>query len=483
MLDIEKITLTDKVNIESARAIYNGLSETMKSIVPETIVTKIVLAEKAIYDIEVVNEFLAKMNAIGEVSFNDVSQQAIISARESYEDLTEDQKAIIVSIDILTSAEETYAEFAINAINDLIDKETITLEIKDDVVSAREIYTSLTDEEKNYVSDEVLAKIVSAEQEIIDIESANYVIGLIDVLPVDITIDDRDNVILAKNSYELLTDDQKAKISTELSVKLNEAVLIINGIDAVNDFITKMNAIGNVIYNDECKQAIISARTAYNALTDKQKANVGDISILTNAESVYTGFVATEIYALIDIDNITIENKVAIESAKTIYDGLNEKMKSLISAKIVTKLMSAVETIANIEAVNDFITKMNAIGQVNYDNDSKQAIELARNTYNALTDEQKTMTDSIETLTEAEKIYTGFATTEIRTLVNVDNITLDNKDDVVLAREIFDSLTKEEQLYVSEKVLAKLVSAERYCKICQRNIRCFDRRPKSKNIS
>ncbi|MBQ7597630.1 MAG: InlB B-repeat-containing protein [Clostridia bacterium] len=54
--------------------------------------------------------------------------------------------------------------------------------------------------------------------------------------------------------------------------------------DAVEE---KISAIGEVVYTDECKAKIDDARTAYDALTDDQKAIVENYSALTAAEEKY----------------------------------------------------------------------------------------------------------------------------------------------------------------------------------------------------
>ena len=59
---------------------------------------------------------------------------------------------------------------------------------------------------------------------------------------------------------------------------------------AAADAVTaKINAIGTVTYTAECKEKIDAARTAYNALTEAQKALVSaeTLAVLTNAETTY----------------------------------------------------------------------------------------------------------------------------------------------------------------------------------------------------
>ena len=56
---------------------------------------------------------------------------------------------------------------------------------------------------------------------------------------------------------------------------------------AANAVIAKIDAIGTVEYNDDCKAKIDAAREAYEELTDAQKALVTNYDVLTTAEANY----------------------------------------------------------------------------------------------------------------------------------------------------------------------------------------------------
>ena len=59
----------------------------------------------------------------------------------------------------------------------------------------------------------------------------------------------------------------------------------------------------------------------------------------------------------------------------------------------------------NQATINDVIEKINAIGEVAYTPECKDKIDVARNAYNALTDEQKALVSNYATLTAAEARY------------------------------------------------------------------------------
>ena len=115
-----------------------------------------------------------------------------------------------------------------------------------------------------------------------------------------------------------------------------------------------IDAIGDVTLTDDCKAKIDAARTAYDALTDAQKALVSKLDILTDAEA---------------------------------------------------KLAQLKKEAADKAAVDDVIAKIDAIGKVKLDKDSKAKITAARAAYDALPDELKELVTNYETLTKAERRY------------------------------------------------------------------------------
>ena len=120
---------------------------------------------------------------------------------------------------------------------------------------------------------------------------------------------------------------------------------------AVDDLI---DAIGDVTLTDDCKAKIDAARTAYDALTDTQKALVSKLDILTDAEA---------------------------------------------------KLAQLKKEAADKAAVDDVIAKIDAIGKVKLDKASKAKITAARAAYDALDDELKAQVTNYNTLLAAEKRY------------------------------------------------------------------------------
>ena len=129
-------------------------------------------------------------------------------------------------------------------------------------------------------------------------------------------------------------------------------------IDAANEVVSEINAIGIVEYTDVCKSRIDAARSAYDALTTDQQALVTNYNVLTGAERKY------------------------------------ENLKN--AAEIAAANAAAAKVVAD---------KIDAIGNVEYTDACWSKIEEARSAYNALTKEQQALVANYSTLTNAENAY------------------------------------------------------------------------------
>ena len=124
-------------------------------------------------------------------------------------------------------------------------------------------------------------------------------------------------------------------------------------------------------------------------MTDDQKALVENYDELTDAEKSFKelddNHEFNEVMDLIDeIGEIKYpDSKEAIEAARDAYDKLSEEWKTLV--KNYDELTNAEDTY---NAVKEVVDLINVIGEVKYP-DSKEAIEAARSAYDELTDVQK----------------------------------------------------------------------------------------------
>ena len=117
---------------------------------------------------------------------------------------------------------------------------------------------------------------------------------------------------------------------------------------AVENVVTLINAIGEVSYNDDCKQKIDAAREAYDKLTDAQKELVDNYQTLTDAEAKYKSLVPSEKNSITEVVVNKIKDQYYTGKAKkpslTItYKGSNLKVNEdyTVNYKNNTKIGTA----------------------------------------------------------------------------------------------------------------------------------------------
>ena len=317
--------------------------------------------------------------------------------------------------------------------------------------------------------------------------------------PSQVTLEDKDTIINLYQKYQNLTDDQKQYVTAEQTQKLTDAYNKIQELikaqeenqkaaDAVSE---KINGIGEVTLDSE--QAITDARTAYNALTDDQKALVSSETLkkLDDAEKRLTELkeeqrlnqeAADHVSGLINAlpENITLENKSAVEEAKQAYDNLTEAQKALVSDIAVQKLnvvQAEIERLEKIEsdkaAAQTVIDKITALPE-QITLDDEQAIIDAETALNALTADQKGYVDSelIKKLTDArdtleilklQQMENQAAAQKVTDLVaNYDGkeLTIEDVAGVEQLLNMYKALTPEQKAYLTSETVDKIGSLE-----------------------
>lgn len=248
------ITLDSKNAVNAARNAYNILTASQKGYV--TNYSKLLAAENRIVELEAeaaeqaeINAVIAAINAIpDDVTLEDKS--IVTAARNSYNALDNSQKAKVINYDDLTNAEAVIAALEAQENADKTDKaaadtvinlintipEEVTLEDKALVESVRKAYDALTNTQKALVAN--YSNLIDAEAKIHALEvyeeasendkkAANKVIALIDAIPANVTLSNRDTVTAAREAYDALTDGQKALVTNykkliEAEVKIAE---------------------------------------------------------------------------------------------------------------------------------------------------------------------------------------------------------------------------------------------------------------------
>ncbi len=238
-----------------------------------------------------------------------------------------------------------------------------------------------------------------------------------------------------------------------------------------------IDAIGEVTLESE--EAITAARTAYDALTDNQKALVTNYETLTAAETALAELKEQQSQQKIDaviakiaaIGEVTLESEGVITEAREAYDALSEAEQSKVTnyetlTAAEQKFAELKEEQASAEKVAAVIAKIDAIGEVTLE--SETAITEARTAYDALTDAEKALVTNYETLTAAEARLAELKEQQIseekiaevndKIAAIPDEITLDNEAAIIAAREAYDALTDEQKAQVTD--YDKLLAAE-----------------------
>ena len=372
-------------------------------------------------------------------SYNYKSMESGLSiTRAAYNALSETSQKNVTNYQKLVDAENGVASFKKTAdlsvkIAALPSVYRATLEDVEAVKSVQEIYESLTQEEKDRLTVNEYNKLMALIEKIdgLNHEAAKKVIAYIVAIgPIgEITLDSAEQIQKARAGYNALNRyaqhivdwaepvDYSTLVDAEAKLKeLQDAAAEQERIDkaaaaAVDSLIAE---IGDVTLDS--KQAIETARAAYDNLTPTQKTYVTKLNTLTAAEAAYKNLVdqkaADDVTEKIkEIGKVTLESKTAIEAARAAYNALTNDQKLLV--KNYDVLTAAEAELARLEAEAKDKADREAAAQVDemierlfpVNRYSGPAIRMARAAYEALTEDQKALVTRYNDLVRAEKEY------------------------------------------------------------------------------
>ncbi|MBR4496550.1 MAG: hypothetical protein IKP12_05415 [Acholeplasmatales bacterium] len=327
-----------KAKIDSARASYNLLTEDQKALV--TNYDTLTLSEKVYQgyvDQDEASQVDALIDSIGDVEYTESCKNIIEASRKAYDALTDTQKTLVTKLETLTEAEATYAILkdnhekaaAVIALINAIGKVTYSLEAKAKIDSAREAYDLLTATQKALVTN--YATLIAAESFYSklkdDHEKADATDALIDAIG-DVSYSEacEEKLIAARESYNLLTEDQKALVRKLDDLEAKEEIY-----DNVSAVVESINSIGDVKYTGESKAKIDEANNLYNELTKEEKALVINNDKLTKAIKTYDDVktVVEKINAIGEV-KYAAGSKEEIDAARASYESLTKEEKALI---------------------------------------------------------------------------------------------------------------------------------------------------------
>lgn len=291
------VNVTDecKTKIDAARGLYDPLSPEQKALV--TNYKDLTSAEKE-YEkqLEAVQKTIEAIEGIGTVTVTSTCKVKIDAARRLYDPLSAEQKSLITNIKVLTDAEAEYGkqqqaiQKTIEAINQ-IGTVTASSSCKAKIDAARALYASLSADQKALVTN--IKVLTDAETEYAHLtEAVQKTIELIRGIG-KVTVSDTSKAKMdeARNSYNVLSTEQKAKV-TDLKVLIDAEVEYEKQLAEVQKTIELISGIGKVTVIGVSKTKINEARNSYNTLSTEQKEKVTNLKILTDAEVKYAALLA-----------------------------------------------------------------------------------------------------------------------------------------------------------------------------------------------
>ena len=321
-------------------------------------------------------EYAEKLiDSIGEVTLE--SEEAIAAARTAYNALPTEQQELVGNYEVLTAAEAEYARLvkeaedkaAAKAVDDLIaaiGEVKLTEECDAKIKAARRAFNALTPEQKAFVKNEKVLTDAEAE-------------------------------------YQKLFDQHKAD---EAAAK------------AVDEAVAKLAPV-----TLESGNAVKAARKAFDELTPAQRELLKPETEnnLKAAEAEYARLVkeAEDKAAAKAVDEavaklapVTINSGNAVKAARKAFDELTPAQRNFLAPETESNLKAAEAEYASLvkdaadkaaaKEVEDKIARLQPVTK-----DSGEAIKDARNSYEALTPEQKNFVskDALDALVKAEKMF------------------------------------------------------------------------------
>ncbi len=462
----DDITSAHKNVINAARAAYDSLTDEQKEKFPKDKLEKLQADEIALATSSVEEQFERLPESIDDITTSD--KDAIEKARQAYDELPDDQKSEFPK-DMLEQLEAAEIALTVATIDENLPEslDDITTQDKNAIEAARKAYEELSDEEKAKFPKDKLQKLEEAETKFIIATVAEPLSNLPESLD-DITNANKDAIEAARKAYDALTDEEKAKLPKELVEKLIAAETKLAYVIIDEEIENLPDSTDEITLND--RESIEAARAAYDSLSDEDKTKV-DPEKMAKLEAAETALAHLIIEDELDnvpdsTDDITLDDKESVEAARAAYDSLSDEEKAKVDPESLAKLEAAETAIAHLVIEEELDNVPDSIDKITLDD--KESIETARKAYDSLSDEEKAKVDP-ELLTKLEAAEKEINDIEkaleveglIEELINADDITEDDFEEIEAAKAAYDALSPEQQEKVPEEVLNKLLETLR----------------------
>lgn len=253
----------------------------------------------------------------------------------------------------------------IRAINRIANIDDITLNDEIDINNAMYRYNSLSDEDKDKVTN--IDKLNKALEKIKDLKNADKeverLLSEIELLPSEITLANKDKVNELFASYSRLSDEYKVKVTNANKLveakntiyKLEEDELIksmeakINKLPELNDVVLDREEEINALY----KEFLSLSKDIQNRISNKDLLinSKGKIDLVRKE----VDSIEDDIWNKINPENITLEDKAVVNDLITRYNLLDERDKKYI--KHFNEVLDAKNKIDKLEAEIKLETK------------------------------------------------------------------------------------------------------------------------------
>ena len=340
--------------VDTAIAAFNLLSEKEQNVLKVSIFDSEtgITYYQYLFNHVAARDVIERIQDIGSLVYGgeDDSLEAIVYAETGYNALSDAQKAIVdgVNHNTLVSDREIYNH--VDNVADLI-LAIVPTEGKsyyDAVKKAVAAYNALTPEEQAILNNSVEADF---EKILFDNLAASAVIEAIENIGElkynGGTNDSLKDIELAEGLYELLSEDQKAIVD---SVNYDTLVGDRASYDRVDVVVKLIEKIGEVKHDDETKNQLVVARTAYDALSEEEKALVSGYNntykTLVDDERVYETLVKIDSIGEVGYDS---ESQDKIKEARDYYDSLTEDQKEQLGEAPLATLVNSETEYARLE--------------------------------------------------------------------------------------------------------------------------------------
>ena len=312
-----------------------------------------------------------------EVTLED--EAAVKAAREAYDALTSEQKAVVDKEEVNNGSKIAAAEAIVKPLRDQAEADRVieliaaistpvTLADEAAVKAARKAYDALTKEQKAIVDKEPAnnnSKITAAEAALIDLKdqaAAKKVIGFIAAIPTPVTLSAEAAVKKARKEYDALTKEQKAIVDAEKTnnsgkiTAAEAALIVLKDQAAVDKVVAILDSVEPLMLDS--LESIVAAREEYSSLTQEQKELFNNMKALQRLENYEKAYEVLRKISEINTP-ITAGSKAAIEEARKAYDLLDAAQKKLLELhyKTLVKAEADYKAITEVKVEETDISK------------------------------------------------------------------------------------------------------------------------------